>query len=186
VGRGFPACAEGREVEIRRARAEDAVAIAAIYAPYVRDTTISFEDDPPDAIAMAEKIATIGARYPWLVAVEDGSVLGYAYASQHRERPVYRWSVDVSVYLDPAAHGRGIGRALYTALFAQLERLGFRGAFAGIALPNDASIGLHKALGFTLVGVYHRVGYKFGAWRDVSWWERPIGDDDEPSEPLAP
>jgi L-amino acid N-acyltransferase YncA len=173
---------------IRLARADDAAACAAIYRPAVADSWISFEEIAPDAAAMRERIATVGAAYPWLV-YEDETVLGFAYASKHRERAAYRWSVDVSVHVQSGVRRRGVGRTLYTALFRILEQQGFHRAYAGIALPNDASIGLHRAVGFTYLGVYTEVGFKNGAWGDVTWWQRPIGAPGltpagPPSEPI--
>jgi phosphinothricin acetyltransferase len=174
---------------IRIATPEDAAAIAAIYAPYVLETTISFETEAPDAAEIAQRMTKAAGRYPWLVHAAADEVLGYAYASAHRDRSAYRWSVDVSVYLDPRAHRRGIGRGLYQRLLRILELQGFHGAYAGIALPNAASIGLHEACGFTPVGVYREVGYKFGAWRDVGWWGLTLAArSQEPSsrEPAPP
>jgi phosphinothricin acetyltransferase len=155
---------------IRIAAAEDAAAVAAIYAPYVRDTAISFETEPPGAAEMERRIAAIGARFPWLAAFDEAGMLGYAYAGEHRSRAAYRWDVDVAVYLAARAHRRGIGRALYRRLFALLHAQGYVNAYAGIALPNAASVGLHQAMGFVLVGTYAGVGYKHGAWHDVGWW----------------
>jgi phosphinothricin acetyltransferase len=123
---------------------------------------------------MAARVAKIVDRTPWFVLERDGRVLGYAYASPHRDRAAYQWSVEVSAYVHPDAHRLGVARALYTGLFAALVVQGFRNAYAGITLPNTASVGLHSALGFTLVGVYRGVGYKFGAWHDVGWFERPL------------
>lgn len=154
---------------IRRARPGDAAAVAAIYAPYVRDTAVSFETEPPDAAEMA---ARIEHALSWLVAEVDGVVRGYAYAGPHRSRAAYRWSVDVSVYVDLPRSG--LGRALYERLLADLTERGYAQAFAGITLPNEPSIGLHRALGFEPVGVYRNVGYKHGRWRDVSWWQREL------------
>jgi phosphinothricin acetyltransferase len=136
----------------------------------VRDTVISFETEPPDAADMGRRIAAVGERFPWLVASDASGMLGYAYAGEHRSRAAYRWDVDVAVYLDPRAHRRGIGRALYRRLFALLRLQGYVNAYAGIALPNAASVGLHEAMGFVPVGVYKGVGYKQGAWHDVGWW----------------
>ena len=150
----------------------DAAACAAIYAPFVRDTCISFELDPPGSENMARRIATYGASHAWLVAEVDGQLAGYAYGSPHRERAAYASSCDVAVYVDPAHSRRGIGRALYAALFPLLAQKGSHAAFAGIALPNEASIGLHEAMGFTPVGIYREVGWKLGGWRDVGWWQR--------------
>ena len=172
-------------IKLRPARAEDAAAIAAIYAPYVAGTAVSFETEPPDAAEMRERIGRLVAQYPWLVAERDGAIEGYAYACEHRARKAYRWSVDVAVYLHASAQRRGIGRALYGALFALLRAQRYVNAYAGITLPNAASVGLHEALGFRPVGVYRRVGYKSGAWRDVGWWQLELlAPADPPDEPL--
>ena len=158
---------------IRPADAErDAPACAAIYAPFVRDTCISFELDPPGVEEMARRIGTYGASHAWLVVEAEGRVAGYAYGSPHRERPAYARSCDVAVYVDPAHARQGLGRALYAALLPVLASKGTHAAFAGIALPNDASVGLHETMGFTPVGIYREVGWKLGAWRDVGWWQR--------------
>lgn len=171
---------------IRVARADDAAAIAAIYAPIVRDTFISFETEPPDPAEMARRIAATLPRFPWLVAEQAGGVAGYAYAGPHRARAAYRWSVDVTVYVAADARRRGVARALYGSLFAILRRQGFRSAFAGIALPNPASQALHEAMGFAPVGIYRDVGYRQGAWRDVGWWRLGLSQEDgEPCEPCA-
>jgi L-amino acid N-acyltransferase YncA len=160
---------------IRPAASADAPALVEIYRPLVERTTISFELEAPTAAQMRSRIARIRARYPWLVAVDRALVVGYAYASAHRERPAYAGSVDVSIYVGEADRGNGVGRALYGALFAELERNGtFHRAFAGIALPNEPSIGLHEKFGFELVGIYREAGKKFGRWIDVSWWQRGI------------
>jgi phosphinothricin acetyltransferase len=166
----------------------DAAAIARVYDPYVSDTVISLEAVSPGEREMAERIERISRTHPWLVAEEDGEVAGYAYASQHRERAAYRWAADVTVYLDPAYHRRGIGRALYAALFGLLIDQGFYLACAGITLPNEASVGLHESLGFTPVGVYRRVGWKDGTWWDVGWWQLPLVDPgpEPPGEPGPP
>ena len=171
-------------IRIRQAQARDAAMIAAVYAPYVRDTTISFETEPPAAEEMSRRIAAIVARHPWLVAEQGGRILGYAYAGEHRSRAAYRWDVDVAVYLAAEAQRRGIGRRLYLALFEVLRRLGYVNAYAGISLPNAASVGLHEALGFTPVGIYRKVGYKHGAWHDVGWWA--LGLVLPPSTPAEP
>lgn len=174
-------------VEYRVADADDdARAIAEIYAPYVRETIISFETEPPDAAEMAQRIHRIGKQYPWLAASSGGEVSGYAYACENRSRLAYRWSVDVAVYLSASAQRAGIGRGLYRRLFAFLRAQGYVNAFAGISLPNAASVGLHEAMGFTLIGVYRNVGYKRGAWRDVGWWQLALQDPPaQPKEPLA-
>lgn len=173
-------------IAIRPARLDDSGAIAAIYEPNVRGSTTSFEDAPPDAAEIAARMRAILPRYPWLVAEFAGEVVGYAYGSSHRARPAYRWSVEVSVYVDARVHGRGIGRALYVALFAHLAKLGYYRAFAGVTLPNAASEALHRAVGFERIGVFERVGYKLGGWRDVGWYARDLRPaDPAPAEPRA-
>jgi L-amino acid N-acyltransferase YncA len=165
----------------------DGAACAAIYAPNVRASVISFEEEAPDAERFAERIATTTRTHPWLVLEDEGRVAGYAYASQHRVRAAYRWAVDVGIYVDPEYRGAGAGRRLYEGLFDLLRRQNFRVACAGITLPNDASIGLHKALGFERVGVYREIGYKNGAWHDVSWWQLILAEGDEPpADPRVP
>jgi phosphinothricin acetyltransferase len=157
---------------IRNAAAADAAACAAIYAPFVRDTWISFELEAPDAAEMARRIADYGASHAWLVAEEGGRIAGYAYGSPHRTRAAYQTSCDVAVYVDPQFARQGIGRGLYDALLPRLAQRGCHAAFAGIALPNDPSEALHRAAGFTPLGIYRQVGWKLGGWRDVGWWQR--------------
>jgi phosphinothricin acetyltransferase len=159
---------------IRRVSLEDATALADIYRPIVEATTISFEETPPDEEAFRSRISQTAAAYPWIVACNDERVLGYAYAGRHRERAGYRHSVDVSIYLADDARRRGIGTMLYSQLFDLLGEYRFHRAFAGITLPNEASIALHRRFGFSEVGVYHEVGYKFGRWLDVLWLEKPV------------
>jgi len=160
---------------IRPARIADAARCAEIYRPFVTDNWVSFETEPPDTQAMADRIGTYGESHAWLVAHEEaGHVLGYAYGSPHRTRAAYDTSADVAVYVDPATARSGVGRALYAALFPLLKEKGIHAAFAGIALPNSASIGLHEAIGFTPVGIYREVGWKMGGWRDVGWWQRVL------------
>jgi len=154
---------------IRLATAEDAEAIAGIYAPYVTGRPTSFETEAPSAEEMRRRIVQTLPVLPWLVWVEASVVGGYAYARRHRERAAYQWSVEVSVYLDEAFHRRGIGRALYSVLLRILEAQGFVHAYAGIALPNAASQGLHESMGFERVAVYPKAGFKLGAWHDVGW-----------------
>jgi phosphinothricin acetyltransferase len=157
---------------IRLATASDAEAIAAIYHPIVAGTAISFETDPPGPREIERRIGETLAFAPWLVdQSEDGAVRGYAYASRHRERAAYRWSVDVTCYVHAAHRRKHVGRALYQALFALLRLQGFHAAHAGITLPNAASVALHESLGFVPVGVYRAVGFKLGAWHDVGWWQ---------------
>jgi L-amino acid N-acyltransferase YncA len=159
---------------IRLATIADGPALAAIYAPAVSAHATSFELEPPDGAEMARRVASLTTRTPWLVCEHRSTVIGYAYASPHRDRWAYQWSVEVSAYVSADAHRRGVARALYASLFAVLAVQGFRNAYAGITLPNVASVGFHQAVGFTPVGVYRGVGYKFGAWHDVLWLERAL------------
>jgi L-amino acid N-acyltransferase YncA len=169
---------------IRDAEAADAERCAAIYAPYVRETTISFESEPPAAEEMARRIAEAQRAHAWLVLETDGEVVGYAYGGPFMARAAYQWATSVSVYLEQGRRRTGGGRALYEALFERLAARGHRTALAGIAVPNDASIGLHRALGFEPVGTYRRVGWKLGRWHDVAWYQRALGEDDGPPTPL--
>jgi L-amino acid N-acyltransferase YncA len=159
------------EKRIRLAQPEDATAIHTIYAPIVENTAISFELTPPTVDEMRLRITQTLRAYPWLVYEEQGLVQGYVYASQHRSRLAYQWSVDVSAYIDERNRGRGIARALYTSLFALLRLQGFYNAYAGISLPNIASVRLHEAMGMQPLGIYHSVGYKKDLWYDVGWWQ---------------
>jgi L-amino acid N-acyltransferase YncA len=168
------------EKRIRRIEARDAAAVSAIYAPFVTDKATSFETEPPDAEAIKQKIRELEPQYPWLVFEADGEILGYAYACSHRARKAYQWSVEVSVYIDERAHKRGVGRALYLSLFEVLRRQGYASAYAGITLPNPASVGLHEALGFTAIGTFSKVGFKFGQWHDVAWLQLRLQDPAEP------
>ena len=176
--------AEQQSRRIRAAAVTDAAAIQAIYGPVVERTAISFEETAPTVAEMAARIAATLPMHPWLVCEEAGHVLGYAYAGSHKARAAYRWSVDVTIYIDATAHRSGVGRALYTVLFDLLARQNFHMAFAGIALPNPASIGLHEAMGFRPLGVYPQVGFKFGRWHDAGWWHRLLSAATPPAEPI--
>jgi phosphinothricin acetyltransferase len=156
---------------IRDATAHDAAACATLYAPYVTDTAVSFETDPPDSAEMARRI---DGAHAWFVLEDHGRIAGYAYATRFAERAAYRWSCETSIYLEQGRRRTGAGRALYEALFERLRARGFCRAFAGMTLPNDASAGLHRALGFEPAGVYRRVGWKHGAWRDVAWVQKDL------------
>jgi L-amino acid N-acyltransferase YncA len=171
---------------IRLATPEDAPAVQGIYAPAVRDTAISFEAEPPTAAEMRARItAILGAGLPWLVYEEaDGRVVGYTYAARWRARDAYRWTVEASVYVHTDYQRRGIGRALYTSLFRILALQGYRTVVAGATLPNPGSVILHEQLGFRTVGVFRAVGYKFGVWHDVLWWQLAIGA--HPVDPPVP
>ncbi|HVA36101.1 MAG TPA: arsinothricin resistance N-acetyltransferase ArsN1 family B [Candidatus Dormibacteraeota bacterium] len=171
--------------DMRLAQAADAAQIAAIYAPIVERTAISMEERAPSADEVAARIAATVPTWPWLVADDGGGILGYVYAGRHRERAGYRWAVDTAVYVAERGRRRGVGRALYGALFRLLALQGYHRAYAGIALPNEGSLALHRAVGFEPVGVYRRVGFKLGAWHDVSWWARSLREDPAPAgEPV--
>ena len=178
---------------IRLATEKDAAAIAAIYAPFCDAKVTSFEFTAPTAEDMASRITTTTRQWPWLVLEYDGIVAGYAYASRHHDRAAYQWAVDTAIYVGEGARGRGVGRALYGALFERPVRLRApvaheRQALAGVALPNPASVGLHEACGFKLVGVYRGIGYKFGAWHDVAWYElvlQPERDNPPAPRPMS-
>lgn len=166
---------------IRRIEARDADAVSAIYAPFVTDSATSFETEPPNAEAISQRIRDLEPQYPWLVFEADGEVLGYAYGSSHRSRKAYQWSVEVSAYIHERARKRGAGRALYLSLFEVLRLQGYVNAYAGITLPNPASVGLHEALGFQSIGVFSKIGFKFGQWHDVAWLQLRL---QEPAEPV--
>jgi phosphinothricin acetyltransferase len=174
---------------IRHAHPEpDGAGCAEVYAPYVRDTPISFEERPPDAEELARRIELSSRTHPWLVAEDGAELAGYAYATAHHERAAYRWAADLAVYVAPHRRGEGIGRALYGALIPLLVEQGLRIVCAGISLPNDASVALHESFGMELVGVYRRIGWKAGAWYDVGWWQRELvaPDAGAPPEPGPP
>ena len=173
------------EPTIRLVTEDDAGQILEIYAPFCRETPVSFETQPPTLDEMRQRIGKTLKTHPWLVCDDDGLILGYAYASPHRERAAYIWSVDVSVYVREGRRRGGIGRALYSSLFALLKLQGYYNALAGTTLPNPGSIGLHQAMGFEPLGVYRNIGYKCGAWHDVAWWQLTLREaNSEPQPPL--
>lgn len=172
-------------MKLRIASIKDADQIIEIYAPYVLYTNISFETDVPTAEEMRKRIGNVLAAHPWIVLEEDSRILGYAYASKHRERAAYRWSVDVSIYVRQYITGRGIGKALYKALLSILRLQGYYNAYAGICLPNEASVGIHESFGFRKIAHYTKVGYKSGQWLDTGWWELSLREhSSEPAEPI--
>ncbi len=172
---------------IRLATAADGEAIAKIYQPIVSGTAISFELVVPTVAELERRIVSTTSFAPWLVyASLDNQVQGYAYASKHRDRAAYQWSVDVAVYIDETHRRQGIGRALYTALSSLLRVQGFYAAHAGITLPNAGSVALHESLGFRPIGIYRGVGHKLGKWHDVGWWQLSLRErDGEPASPLS-
>jgi L-amino acid N-acyltransferase YncA len=161
--------------QVRDATPGDGAGCAAVYAPYVTGTVVTFESEPPGPEEMAGRIASALASHAWVVATDNGRVCGYAYAHRYQSRPAYRWSCEVSVYVELGRRRTGAGRALYQALLRRLEERGYRMAVAGMTLPNEASAGLHRAMGFEPVGTWRRIGWKHGAWHDVAWMQRPIG-----------
>lgn len=159
---------------IRLATTDDGDALAYIYRPAVTESATSFELVPPSALEMARRVERTLQRTPWLVCERGGEVVGFAYAAAHRDRPAYQWSTDVSAYVREDQQRTGVARALYSSLFAILVRQGFYNAYAGVTLPNEASVEFHRAMDFDQIGVYQGVGFKLGAWHDVAWFEREL------------
>lgn len=169
-------------VVIRGARAQDAAGCLAIYRPFVTDSWVSFEAEPPTTQQMAARIASANERHSWLVAYCENQLAGYAYGTMHRARYGYRFSTETSVYVADGFQGKGVARKLYRELFDALRRLGYFHAFAGITCPNDRSEAFHRAAGFEPIGVFPNVGFKLGQWRDVSWWYRLLSSG-KPTQP---
>ncbi|PYQ10674.1 MAG: GNAT family N-acetyltransferase [Acidobacteria bacterium] len=169
------------EPRIRDATMEDAEALLAIYRPFVANTIVSFEVEAPSVAEFRQRIDHALERWAWIVAEQGGRPVGYAYGTAHRPRSAYQWSVETSVYVDDGHRGMGIGKRLYARLMPILADKGYCNAYAGITLPNEASIALHRSVGFVPVGVFRRVGHKFGAWHDVSWWHLPLREDPPPN-----
>lgn len=172
---------------IRLAELTDTPAILEIYRPIVRETTISFEVDPPGLIEMQERIAKALLHFPWLVCESEGTVVGYAYGGPYRSRIAYQWSVELSVYVHEAYRKQGVARGLYTSLMALLTHQGFVNAYCGVTLPNEASENLHASMGFNPIGTYEKVGFKMGQWHSVKWWSQPLSDHPvSPEAPISP
>lgn len=172
------------DLRLRVAAPDDAAAVADAYRPYVEETAVTFEESPPDAAAVSDRIETKLETFPWFVAERDGQVVGYAYASKLRDRPAYRWTAELSVYVDRDDRGAGVGSALYRALLATLERQGFESAYGVVTVPNPESVGFHESFGFERVALFPDVGYKLGEWHDVAWYERALGErSDDPDDP---
>jgi L-amino acid N-acyltransferase YncA len=172
---------------IRLATAQDAAALAAIYAPYVTDTSVSFEEEAPDEAEMAQRIVGDGSGlHPWLAAEQDGIVIGFASSSPFRSRPAYRWTVETGVYLAPEACGRGLGGRLMERMLGLLERQGFTAVVAGIVVPNPASVALHEKLGFAPCATYSDTGFKMGEWRTVQVFARDLAPRLTPPAELQP
>lgn len=175
------------EIQIRYATSEDAEKVRDVYAPYILSSLASFEIDVPTVEEMSTRITTIQKKFPWLVATLNGELVGYAYASSHRKRAAYQWSVESGIYLAQKAHRQGIGQALYSVLNQILSLQGFVRVYAGVSLPNDASVRFHESLGFKSIGVYKGVGYKAETWVDVGWWSLDLqASPKQPKAPLLP
>lgn len=172
------------EGTVRLATPDDAAQMIEIYAPHITDSSTSFEVTVPTEQEFRKRVQAYLAWAPWYVLDVGGQIAGYAYASKHRERAAYQWTVEVSAYNHPKFHRQGVGRLHYTRLFAELEKLGFHLALAGITLPNPQSVGFHEALGFTPVGVYKNIGFKFGKWHDVGWWQKSLKPEGVAPRPL--
>ena len=170
---------------IRFATSNDAAACAAIYAPFVDGSVVSFEMEPPTPEEMARRIDKLWPTHPWIVAEAENNVIGYAYGSPYRDREAYQWAVEVTVYLAPEARGQGLGRRLYEVLLNLLSTQGFTKAYGVVTLPNPASAALHEAVGFKPFAVYRDIGFKNGAWHDVGWWQRDLAPASEPAPDLA-
>lgn len=159
---------------IRLATPYDSEEILSIYAPYIRDTAISFEIEVPSVSDFACRIESIVNQYPYLVYQINDEIVGYAYASKHRERAAYCYDVDVSVYIRPTYHGSGVAHKLYECLFKILQEQGYVNVYAAYSVPNEKSMQFHHKFGFTSIGTFHNAGYKFGKWHDVVWMEKTI------------
>lgn len=173
-------------MQIRIASKNDCRDIAGIYAPIVERTHISFEIVPPSADEMARRMSVALEHHVWLVAEQAGRVDGYAYASKYRDKPAYQWSTETTIYVRDGSRGSGIGRSLYAALLRILAAQNYRRAFAGIALPNQDSVGLHEAVGFKHIGTNPEAGFKFDRWHDLGWWSFPLNDREGRPAPLIP
>jgi phosphinothricin acetyltransferase len=170
---------------IRQATPTDASAILEIYAPYIRHTSITFETEVPAVANFANRISSYLQNWPWLVAEENGLVIGYAYASRYRERVAYQWGVECSVYIHRDHHRKGIARKLYSKLFSILKMQRFTTVYAVINLPNDSSVALHESMGFHYFATFEKVGYKLGKWKNVGWWQMQLNEFvDEPAPPI--
>jgi phosphinothricin acetyltransferase len=170
---------------VRRARPEDAVRCREIYAAYVVETVISLEEEPPSPAEMQERIARSLETHEWLVLDGPEGVVAFAYGSPYRSRAAYRWACEVSVYVEPGHQRAGAGRLLYEELFPRLVDRGYLTALAGMTLPNAASEGLHRALGFVTIGTWRRIGWKFGSWHDVLWMQRHLASSTGPPDELT-
>jgi phosphinothricin acetyltransferase len=172
--------------EIRFAALEDAAEILSIYEPYIINTAITYETDIIPIEAFRERMTKIQSKFPWLVYVSDGKILGYAYASTYRERAAFAWDCECSVYVAEEAHRQGVATKLYTRLFEELKKLGYYNVYAFITYPHESSVNLHKKFGFREVGIFHKTGYKMGKWWDLIVMEKALGDlENDPRKPIS-
>lgn len=172
-------------LQVRLAAPEDAADILAVYAPYITDTAITFETEPPSPADFAKRVAAVTAEYPYLVVERAGRIVAYAYAHRAQQRAAYGWNAELSVYARADCARRGLGRALYGALLELLRLQHVRNVYGVVALPNPGSEGLHRHFGFTLLGVHPHAGYKLGAWHDVGWFGLDLGCA-QPPAPFLP
>jgi L-amino acid N-acyltransferase YncA len=168
---------------IRIATTDDSEPILRIYAPYIENTSYTFETEVPSVDSFKERISSYLQNWPWLVCEIDGVIAGYAYGARHRERVAYQWSIECSVYVHDDYQRRGVARALYTALIDILKLQGFRNLYAVINLPNDKSVSFHEKLGFEYFATYKNVGYKLGRWKNVGWWQLQLNEYSMEPEP---
>ena len=178
-------------MRIERVTIDDAPELLAIYAPYVKDTAITFEYEVPTLEEFRTRIIKIGSKYPFIKAVDNGEILGYAYAASFKERKAYDWSVETTIYVKLGKQRMGTGRKLYRALELSLKDMGILNMNACIAVPakedehlTDASCRFHEKMGFTMVGRFHNIGYKFGTWYDVVWMEKMLGEHEDSPPPV--
>lgn len=173
-------------VTVRPAQLSDAQRMLDIYAPNILHSFVTFENEVPEATVFAQRIAHYEQRFPWLVYDVDGTIAGYVYASPHRDRAAYQWCCESSIYMHESFKGRGAGKVLYQTLFHLLKLQGLRRVYAGITLPNEASVRLHDGLGFQWLATYDHVGYKMGEWKDVGWWQLQLNPLDALPQPPTP
>ena len=166
-------------MEIRLVKKEDAKGILAIYAPYVENTTITFEYDVPLIEDFSKRIEDISDSMPYFVAIENNTIIGYCYATKYRARAAYQWAVELSIYIDKAYARKQIGTILYTVLLDTLKKLGYHQAYACITMPNTSSINFHKKFNFKEIGIFHQCGYKYNQWLDTLWMEYKLQEYNE-------
>ena len=172
-------------VNIRLVTTNDAAGILSIYAPYILNTSFTFETEIPSEKDFQERVSDYLINWPWLVCEIDGVIAGYAYGAKYRERTAYQWCVESSIYIHDDFQKQNIGKALYEALIEILKHQGYRNVYAVINLPNDKSVRFHESCGFTYFATYEKVGYKLGKWKNVGWWLLVVNEFGlEPEAPI--